>query len=249
MNKWMTCLWGAFCVSFVAHAETVKPEDLNKLYSPRIIGETLLIKGRIDSHIYDFLSREAKSIEKVTRIELNSLGGNTAWALDVAKKIQLLGKATVLPEGNFCASSCVYLFAGGKERIADKDAWLGLHGARLGAGFVTAFQGICFVELEEGPLFEPRKKGCQGFLKEWHDKAMKATTDAFDFMESNGVSRSLRDTYLAMPDDEKWYEQANVIRKPDWFLVVPEAVKYNLVTQEQEIASVDAPAAPSAPAP
>lgn len=239
MNKLIACLWIALAIPLLARAET-KPEDLNKLYSPRIVGDTLLIKGRIDSHIYDFLSREAKAVEKVTRIELNSLGGNSSWALDVARKIQLLGKTTVLPQGNFCASACVYLFAAGKERIAGKEAWLGIHGARLGAGFVTTFQGVCFVDLEEGPAFEPRKKGCREFLADWYGKAMKATTDAFDFMESNGVSRSLRETYFAMPDDEKWYEQANVIRKPDWFLVAPEAVKYGLVTQIGEAGSVDA---------
>lgn len=234
MTKLTTCLWIALFIPFLAQAESISPEELNKLYSPRIVGETLVIKGRIDSHIYDFLSREAKSIEKVTRIELNSLGGNTSWALDVAKKIQLLGKTTVLPSGNFCASACVYLFAAGKERIAAKDTWLGVHGARLGAGYLTTFQGVCFVEMEDGAVFEPRKKGCQDFLTEWYGKAMKATTDAFDFMESNGVASSLRETYFAMPDDEKWPEQANVIRKPDWYLVAPEAVKYNLVTKVTE---------------
>jgi hypothetical protein len=246
MNKLMTCLWITLCLPLLARAETVNPEDLNKLYSPRIVGDTLVIKGRIDSHIYDFLSREAKPIERVTRIELNSLGGNHTWALEVAKKIQLLGKTTVLPEGNFCASACVYLFAAGKERLAGKETWLGVHGARLGTGFVTAFQGACFVDLEDGSVFEPRKKGCKDFLAEWYGKAMKATADAFDLMESNGVSRALRETYFAMPDDEKWYEQANVIRKPDWFLVAPEAVKYALVTSLAEVASVDKPA-PAAP--
>lgn len=246
MNNLLTFLWIALTLPLGAQAEPTKPEDLNKLYSPRIVGDTLVIKGRIDSHVYDFLSREAKPIEKVKRIELNSLGGNTSWALDVAKKIQLLGKATVLPEGNFCASACVYLFAAGKERIADKASWLGIHGARLGAGFVTTFQGLCFVDLEDGTVFEPRKKGCQDFLKEWYGKAMKATTDAFDFMESNGVSANLRETYFAMPDDEKWYEQANVIRKPDWFLVAPEAVKFNLATELTQVQSVENPGGSSA---
>lgn len=242
MNQLLTCLWIVLCLPLLAQAET-KPEDLNKLYSPRIVGDTLLIKGRIDSHINDFLSREAKAIEGVTRIELNSLGGNHTWALDVARKIQQLGKTTVLPKGNFCASACVYLFAAGRERIAHQEAWLGLHGARLGAGFSTAFQGACFVELEEGPAFEPRKKGCQAFLGEWYGKAMQATNDAFGFMESNGVGRSLRETYFGMPDDEKWYEQANVVRKPDWFLVAPEALKFNLVTLISAVASVEAPPA------
>jgi hypothetical protein len=234
MTKLMSCLWIALCLSPLARAEKTNPEDLNKFYSPRIVGDTLVIKGRIDSHIYDFLSREAKPMGGVKRIELNSLGGNHGWAISIAKKIQLLGKTTLLPEGNFCASACVYLFAAGKERIAAKEAWLGLHGARLGAGYLTTFQGLCFVDYEEGPVFEPRKKGCQEFLADWYGKAMGATTEAFDFMEANGISRNLRDTYFAMPDDEKWYEQGNVIRKPDWFLVVPEAVKYNLVTETLE---------------
>jgi hypothetical protein len=196
-----------------------------------IVGDTLVIKGRIDSHIYDFLSREARAMERVTKVELNSVGGSVSWALELARKIKSLGKTTILPQGNFCASVCVYLFAAGKERLAAKNALLGVHGARLGSSYLTNFKDLCFVELEEGPVFEPRKKGCQDFLNDWHGKAMRATGEAFDFMEANGVSVGLREAYFALPDDEKWYERGNVIRKPDWPLLAAEAVRYKLVTR------------------
>lgn len=218
---------------FASHvlAEASNPEELNKLYSPVIAGDTLVIKGRIDSHIYDFLSREAAAVERVTKVELNSVGGSASWALELARKIKSLGKATVLPKGNFCVSVCVYLFAAGKERLASKGAWLGIHGARLGSGYLANFKDLCFVEFEEGPAFDPRKKGCQDFLSDWYGKAKAATDEAFDFMESNGVSISLREAYFALPDDEKWYERGNVIRKPDWPLLATEAVRYKLVTR------------------
>lgn len=206
-------------------------EELQKIYSPWIEGDVLHIKGRIDSHIYDFLSFEAKALEKVRVIELNSLGGSTNWGLEVANKIKSLGKDTRLTSGHYCASACTYLFAAGKERIASTDVWFGVHGARLGAGYMTNFWGLCFIELEDGAVFEPKKKGCQEFLASWYETAMKVTLEAFHFMESNGVSSSLRETYFAMPDDPSWPGYANVIRKPDWVLGTAEARKFNLVTK------------------
>ena len=34
-----------------------------------------------------------------------------------------------------------------------------------------------------------------------------------------------------MPDDPQWPAQMNAIRKPDWPLSAPDALKYNLVTK------------------
>ena len=205
-------------------------DRIRQLISPHIEGDVLVIEGRIDSHIYDYLQYEAAKIVPLKVVELNSLGGNNAWALEIARKIKELGKTTVLSSGHVCASACVYLFAAGRDRVAAEDAWIGVHGARLGVGYLTSFQGLCFVDLDTGSVFEPRKRGCQDFLAHWREVALASTNEAFDAMESNGVSPELRKVYFAMPDDPDWPAQLNVVRKPDWRLTASEALKYRLVT-------------------
>jgi len=213
-----------------ATADRVETAALRRLISPHIEGDALIIEGEIDSHIYDYLQYEAAKVAAVKVIELNSLGGNQEWALAIAQKVKALGKPTLLASGRYCASACAYIFAAGRARLAAEDAWIGVHGARLGVGYVTNFQGLCFVDLPQGSAFAPRKPGCQAFLAHWSAVAMQSTSEAFDLMESNGVSPDLRKAYFEMPDDPQWAADLNVIRKPDWRLTATEARKYNLVT-------------------
>jgi hypothetical protein len=112
-----------------------------------------------------------------------------------------------------------------------EDTWIGIHGARLGPGYTTNFQGLCFGDLEEGAVFEPRKTGCREFLNHWYDVTLASTNEAFDMMESNGVSPDLRETYFAMPDDPAWPAQMNALRKPDWPISAADGLRYNLVTR------------------
>ena len=203
---------------------------LRRLISPHIEGDSLVIEGKIDSHIYDYIQYEAAKIIPVKVIQLNSLGGSHEWALEIARKVKELGKTTLLPSGHYCASACAAIFAAGRERVASEDTWIGIHGARLGVGYLTSFEGLCFVDLDTGSVFEPRKKGCQDFLAHWREVALASTNEAFDAMESNGVSPDLRKVYFQMPDDPDWPAQLNVIRKPDWRLTASEALKYHLVT-------------------
>jgi len=205
-------------------------DRIRQLISPHIEGDALVIEGKIDSHIYDYIQYEAAKIVPLKVVELNSLGGSNQWALEIARKVKELGKTTLLLSGHSCASACAYIFAAGRERVAAEDAWIGIHGARLGVGYLTSFAGLCFVELETGNVFEPRKKGCQDFLAHWREVALASTNEAFDAMESNGVSPDLRRDYFQMPDDPDWPAQLNVIRKPDWRLTAREALKYRLVT-------------------
>ncbi len=222
---------GIFVICSPAVASsTDDPGNLNKIYSPWIEGDTLYIKGTIDSHIYDYLAMQAADVAKVRVIDLNSFGGNSEWAMNIAKKIINLDKDTRLGSGHVCASACVFLYAAGKRRIAAADTWIGIHGVRLGAGFTTTFEGVCFTELETGSAFMPTKKGCADFVDHWYDVAKKATDDAFNLMESNGVSSSLRQTYYSMPEDPNWPQAMNVIRKPDRPLSSVDALKYSLVT-------------------
>ena len=165
---------------------------VRRILSPRIEGDVLVIEGKIDSHIYDYLQYEAAKVAAVRVIELDSLGGNVEWALAIAHKVKDLGKTTLIRSGSYCASACAYIFAAGRERIAYEDTWIGIHGARLGAGYLANFQGLCFVDRENGSDFEPGKAGCQEFLNHWYEIALASTNEAFDIMESNGVSPDLR---------------------------------------------------------
>jgi hypothetical protein len=204
---------------------------IRRIISPHIDGDALIIEGKIDSHIYDYLQYEAARVAAVRVIELNSLGGNAEWALAIARKIKDLGKTTLLRSQHYCASACAYIFAAGRNRVASEDTWIGIHGARLGPGYYTNFEGLCFDDLEGRSAFEPGKAGCQKFLNHWYEVTLASTNEAFDIMESNGVSPELRKTYFAMPDDPEWPAQMNAIRKPDWPLKAADAVKYNLVTK------------------
>jgi len=206
-------------------------DRIRNIISPRIEGDALVIEGRIDSHIYDYLQYEAAAVAAVKIIDLDSLGGNAEWALLIARKVKDLRKTTLIRSGHSCASACAAIFAAGRERVAAADAFIGIHGARLGAGYLTSFQGLCFDNLDPGAEFEPLKSGCREFLGRWYAATMATTAEAFDIMESNGVSPELRVTYFQMPDDPDWPAELNVIRKPDWTLSAPDAVKYNLVTK------------------
>ena len=206
-------------------------DHIRRIISPHIEGDRLIIEGRIDSHIYDYIQYEAARVAAVRVIDLDSLGGNAEWALMIARKVKELGKTTELRSQHYCASACVAIFAAGRERMAAEDTWIGIHGARLGPGYTTNFEGFCFEDLEGGMAFEPRKRGCREFLNHWYDVTLASTNEAFDLMESNGVSPELRETYFSMPDDPGWPAQMNAIRKPDWPLKAADAVKYNLVTK------------------
>lgn len=210
--------------------ETSEADRIRDILSPHVEGDVLIIEGKIDSHIYDYIQYEAANLVRVKIVDLNSLGGNTEWALAIARKITELGKTTRVRSGHYCASACAYLFAAGRDRVAAEDSWIGIHGARLGAGYLTNFQGLCLVDMEDGSQFEPRKKGCQDFLRRWYAVAMASTNEGFDIMEANGVSRDLRQVYFDLPDDPDWPAHLNVLRKPDWTLESRDAVKYNLVT-------------------
>ena len=66
-----------FLLPFAAGAnESQEDRKQRQIQSPEIRGEVLYIQGRIDSHIYDFISRGATDLKGVKTVELNSLGGN-----------------------------------------------------------------------------------------------------------------------------------------------------------------------------
>ena len=221
-----------FLLPFAAGAnESQEDRKQRQIQSPEIRGEVLYIQGRIDSHIYDFISRGATDLKGVKTVELNSLGGNSTWSLEIARKIRALGVKTRISAGNVCASACVVIFSAGMGREAGRGTWLGIHGARQGAGYVVRFNDICFSNSGEEATFAPDNAGCREFLEEWHGAAMKLTVDSFRLMESHGVLPTLRETYLGMAEDPNWYQEGNVLRKADWILPAEDAISFGLGTE------------------
>lgn len=216
---------------FQSHSNDEVAATLSTFYSPWIEGKTLHIKGTIDGHIYEYLSREEKNIKaQVDVIELNSLGGDAEYGLLIAKKIASYKKKTLIEKGHFCASACVVIYAAGAQREMEEGGRLGIHGARLGPRFYQTYRENCFVELDNGKeQFMFFKKDCQATINRGYDAALKMTNEFFDFMEQAGVSPELRKDYYASADHPAWAASGNVLRKPDWLLDRAEALKWNLV--------------------
>jgi hypothetical protein len=68
-------LSGAAVAGPLGDADAVDQNRYWRTISPHIEGDTLIIEGKIDSHIYDYLMYEAARIAAVRMIELDSLGG------------------------------------------------------------------------------------------------------------------------------------------------------------------------------
>lgn len=173
-------------VFFGTNIDEKTTKELGKLYSPKIVGRTLYIKGIIGGHIYDFMAYEDKNIrEQVDVIDLNSLGGSAEYALEIAQKIAGYKKKTKISSGSYCASACVVLFSAGITKEMADDTWLGVHSARLGAGFLTKYWGLCFIEMDDGDQYMPTKKGCKEVVQYGYDLAFDMTNRIFDFMEKS----------------------------------------------------------------
>jgi len=61
------------------------------------------------------------------RVELHSPGGVVTDALAIGRQLRALDAATEVRAGEVCLSACPYILAGGVERIADPDAYIGVH--------------------------------------------------------------------------------------------------------------------------
>ena len=116
---------------------------INHFVVPVIRGDTLYISGEIETHIYDMISRAGSEMKAVKTIDLNSEGGDLNAALDLAQKIQSLHVTTKVSKGSICASSCLLLFAAGRERIANESSQFGVHGVRVEVSIGETFYRTC----------------------------------------------------------------------------------------------------------
>lgn len=65
--------------------------------------------------------------EYIQTVVLDSPGGSVMDALEIGAEIRDRGLATKVADGSLCASSCPLILAGGVERIAGRDAAIGVH--------------------------------------------------------------------------------------------------------------------------
>lgn len=88
----------------------------------------LKMTGFIDVGTAELFEKQITGIsEYIKTVQLNSPGGSVFDALAISSKIREQGWETRVLGGNLCASSCPLIFAGGKKRIAEKGAGIGVH--------------------------------------------------------------------------------------------------------------------------
>lgn len=214
---------------------------LTDFQSPRLKGDVLYIHGRLNSHIYDYLTREKQRLAQVRIVDLNSLGGNMEWALMIANRLRTMNVTTRLSENSFCASACVFLFGAGVKRIAAPGTWFGIHAARLSAGEAMRFEELCYRK----DKFSPERRSCRKALVDWQGLAAKTTRAAFQSLEQNGVLPELYRNYMSFPDQENWADDFNVLKKPDWVVPSELALEYNLLTEPWPYQLAETPPDPS----
>ena len=98
-------------------------------------GDVIAIEGDIaygDEATFEArLAEVANAGHTLAGIGLNSLGGNVYASEAMAIVIAKQGYTVIVADGEYCASSCVLMFAAGKEKIAMPDAHVGVHGASM----------------------------------------------------------------------------------------------------------------------
>lgn len=91
-------------------------------------GGTLTLTGTIDpGSSARFLAEIEARGEYVSTVLLDSPGGSVDDALSIGRLIRERELSTQVADGGLCASSCPLIFAGGAERIAGREAAIGVH--------------------------------------------------------------------------------------------------------------------------
>jgi hypothetical protein len=91
-------------------------------------GGVLMAEGTIDPGAAARFAEEIEARgEYVKTVQLNSPGGSVDDAVAMSKLIREKTLQTKVVGRALCASSCPIVFAGGTQRIAEKDAVIGVH--------------------------------------------------------------------------------------------------------------------------
>ncbi|WP_313603710.1 ATP-dependent Clp protease proteolytic subunit [Rhizobium sp.] len=91
-------------------------------------GGVLMAEGTIDPGAAGRFAQEIEARgEYVKTVQLNSPGGSVDDAIAMSKLIREKKLETIIASRGLCASSCPIVFSGGVERIAEKEAVIGVH--------------------------------------------------------------------------------------------------------------------------
>jgi len=74
----------------------------------------------------------------VHAVKLDSPGGNLVASIALAKILRGYGLNTIIGPNAVCASACVLIFAAGREKFADRESFIGVHGVADKGGEETA---------------------------------------------------------------------------------------------------------------
>jgi hypothetical protein len=91
-------------------------------------GVELQLSGEVTFGLADRLQEQLDAHPKVSRIRLESVGGDIGEASRAAEIISARELDTVVSRK--CVSACTIMFVAGKKRTVEKDAKLGFHAAR-----------------------------------------------------------------------------------------------------------------------
>lgn len=110
-------------------ALTTAPEILDEPLRIELGSNGILqLTGTIDPGAAQrFADEIAARGEYVSTVLLDSPGGSVDDALEIGRLILEKGLSTQVRDGQLCASSCPLIFASGAERLAGRDAAIGVH--------------------------------------------------------------------------------------------------------------------------
>lgn len=108
---------------------TTAPDVLDEPLSIALGGGGILsLTGTIDpGSAQRFADEIAARGEYVSTVLLDSPGGSVDDALEMGRLILDKGLSTQVRNGGLCASSCPLIFVSGQERLAGRDAAIGVH--------------------------------------------------------------------------------------------------------------------------
>ena len=89
------------------------------------------IKQGDAEQLRSLLGRLDKAGVVIAQVTLDSPGGDSRNAVEMADMIREKGFRTVVGAAGYCASACVTMFAGGLKRAVFSDSILGVHSARM----------------------------------------------------------------------------------------------------------------------
>lgn len=112
-------------------------------------GPDLRATGRIVAGSADELARQLdlpptdEELPEIKFFILHSPGGNVSEAMEMARLVRKAELTTKVQADGYCGSACPLVFAGGQDRLAHSEAWIGVHRVYAAPGaFGTLNDGI-----------------------------------------------------------------------------------------------------------